>query len=47
MFKDGVLDGKGELIQKDKGLIYKGDFKNDMMHGHGVLEYADGSIYSG
>ena len=46
------MHGKGKLACKaKKGDIaecyYEGDFVNDKIDGHGVLQYGDGSIYVG
>jgi hypothetical protein len=40
------MDGEGELVFND-GKKYKGQFKENMMHGSGVFEWADGKIYEG
>ena len=41
-FKDGLADGKGQLILKS-GISYKGDWKEGYPHGHGFRTYIDGT----
>lgn len=43
-FKDGEKV-KGTLTKKN--LVYTGEFKNDVAHGHGIMCYKDGSCYEG
>lgn len=40
------MNGEGELVIKD-GKKYKGQFRENMMHGEGVFEWADGKRYEG
>lgn len=46
MNNDRLADGKGEITWPS-GDVYKGAFKNGMMHGAGNLTYANGDLYSG
>jgi len=43
-------DGEGRInffLQKDKNGVYKGEFKDDKMHGKGLYTYDNNNIYYG
>ena len=44
-FSYDLRNGVGELVCGNG--MYKGSFKNDEIHGKGIFQYDDGSIYSG
>lgn len=44
--KCGFLHGKGVFKWKN-GLIYEGEFKDNLMDGEGKLTWTDGSTYIG
>ena len=44
---DGDWSGYGTLTNKHTGDIYQGGFLDNKRHGQGVLQFADGRIYSG
>lgn len=41
-----IRNGKGTLYLKS-GVIYEGEFVNNLYHGKGKLNYLDGRIYQG
>ena len=40
------MNGAGEL-QNGEGRTYKGEFLNDLKHGHGCYSWPNGSTYEG
>jgi len=44
-FKNNTLKS-GRLIFED-GSYYEGEYKNDLMHGSGVIRYPNGDAYIG
>jgi len=42
-----IKHGQGILIDKEKGITYKGEFKYDMRNGNGTQIFKDGSSYEG
>ncbi len=46
-FKDDRMDGWGVMRLLDSNDIYEGQFKNDLRHGFGYYNYADGDHYIG
>ena len=41
-----MKEGSGEFLWGD-GRKYKGEFKNDLKQGYGILEFPDGRKYQG
>ena len=47
LFVNGAKEGQGQMILKDNGGTYVGDFNQDLMHGNGCFTMPDGSEYVG
>jgi len=39
--------GKGTYTNPKEGVVYEGEWKNGLRHGHGILKYRNGSVYDG
>ena len=50
-FREGKKEGRGEMTFGSEhplsGSTYVGQFKNDMPHGHGLMNYSNGATYTG
>ncbi len=44
-FEGSCDDGTGVLVYYH--IIYKGQFKDGKMHGHGTMQWAEGKVYNG
>jgi len=42
-----LANGMGELTYAATGTVYRGEFRNGMLNGHGTLTMTDGSVFEG
>lgn len=46
-FVNGSIEGEGTYWWSDNGAVYIGEWKNNLRHGHGVMQYSSEEWYDG